>query len=50
MIAYIGPGAGLAAIAIFFAVLAAVLVAFIGFLWYPLRRLIRKIRATRRGR
>jgi cobalamin synthase len=44
--AYIGPGAGLAAIAIFFAVIAAVGVAFIGFLWYPLRRLLRRARGT----
>jgi len=42
--AYIGPGAGLTAIGAFIAFVAAVLVTIIGFIWFPIRRLIRKSR------
>ena len=40
--AYVGPGAGLSAIGAFLAVVAGVIVAIFGFVWYPIRRLIRK--------
>ncbi len=40
--AYIGPGAGLCAIGAFLAVIAGIIVALFGFLWYPIRRLRRK--------
>ncbi|NEQ72177.1 MAG: hypothetical protein F6K24_29890 [Okeania sp. SIO2D1] len=40
--AYVGPGAGLAAIGAFFALLAGILAALFGFLWYPIKRLLRK--------
>lgn len=40
--AYVGPGAGLAAIGAFFALVAGILAAIFGFLWYPVKRLIRK--------
>ncbi|MEM7507419.1 MAG: hypothetical protein AAF415_11795 [Pseudomonadota bacterium] len=39
--AYIGPGAGIGAIATFLALIAAVVLAIVGFLWYPLKRLIK---------
>lgn len=39
--AYLGPGAGLSAIGSVLAIAAAVVVAVIGFLWYPLKRLMR---------
>jgi len=39
---YIGPGAGLSAIGAFIAIVVAVIVALFGFLWYPIKRLIRK--------
>ena len=42
--AYIGPGAGLSAIGSFLAVGAAVLLAIVGFIWYPIKRLLRKVR------
>ena len=38
--AYVGPGAGLSAIGSLLALLVAVLVAFIGFFWYPIKRLV----------
>ena len=40
--AYIGPGAGLSAIGTVLALLATILVAIFGFVWFPLKRLIRK--------
>ncbi|WP_420587431.1 hypothetical protein [Ruegeria sp.] len=39
--AYIGPGAGLGAIAVTVAVLLGVLFLFVGLLWFPLKRLLR---------
>ncbi|MAT91066.1 MAG: hypothetical protein CME59_00540 [Halioglobus sp.] len=39
--AYIGPGSGLSAVGSLLALLAAVVVAIVGFLWYPLKRLIK---------
>ena len=39
--AYVGPGAGLTAIGSVLALLAAVGLAIVGFIWYPLKRLIR---------
>lgn len=47
VLAYIGPGAGLSAIAAFFAALAGIIVALLGFVWYPIKRLLRKTRASR---
>jgi hypothetical protein len=48
-IAYVGPGAGLSAIGSFIALVAAIVVAILGFLWYPLRRLTRKIKKSLHG-
>ena len=42
--AYIGPGAGITAIGTVLALIAAVLLAIIGFLWYPIKRMMRKRR------
>ena len=39
--AYIGPGAGLSAIGTLIALVGAVLLAIIGFVWYPLKRMLR---------
>jgi hypothetical protein len=39
---YIGPGAGAGAIVILIAIIAGLLLLFMGFLWYPLKRLIAK--------
>ncbi|SFH84275.1 hypothetical protein [Albimonas pacifica] len=43
--AYVGPGAGLTAIGGMLALVAAVLLAIAGFVWYPLKRLLRGRRA-----
>jgi hypothetical protein len=43
--AYIGPGAGLTAIGAFIAFVAAVVVALVSFVWFPIRRALRNARA-----
>ncbi len=40
--AYLGPGAGLSAIGSALALIGAVLAALFGFLWFPIKRLLRK--------
>jgi hypothetical protein len=42
--AYVGPGLGLGAIGSFFALLGAMLFGVLGFIWYPIKRLIRRFR------
>lgn len=44
MIAYGGPGSIITGIGAFLAVLAALVAAIFGFLWYPLKKLIRAVR------
>lgn len=46
---YVGPGAGLSAIGAFLALVVGVFVALFGFVWYPLKRLIRFFRRGRAG-
>ncbi|MEM7122998.1 MAG: hypothetical protein AAF563_17085 [Pseudomonadota bacterium] len=41
-LAYVGPGAGLTAIGTVLALVAALLLAIVGFVWYPIRRLRRR--------
>lgn len=45
--AYIGPGVGLSAIGSFLALLGAILLAIVGFVWFPLKRLFGRRRSTR---
>ncbi len=40
--AYIGPGAGLSAIGTVIAFIGAILLAIVGFVWYPIKRLFKK--------
>ena len=40
--AYVGPGAGLTAIGTLLALVAVVFLAIVGFLWYPIKRLMRR--------
>jgi hypothetical protein len=46
-LAYVGPGAGLSAIGSVLAFIAAILAAILGFLWYPLKRILRQRRMRR---
>ena len=45
--AYIGPGVGISAIGSFFALIGAIIFAIVGFIWYPIKRLLRAIRRKR---
>lgn len=45
--AYVGPGAGLTAIGAAVAFLAGMILAIVGFVWYPIKRLLRA-RASRK--
>ena len=40
-LAYIGPGAGISAIGTALALIAVFVLAVIGFVWYPMKRLLR---------
>jgi len=40
--AYVGPGVGLGAIGAFLAMVLAVLLAIVGIVWYPLKRMLRR--------
>lgn len=42
--AYIGPGAGVSAIGAALALVGAVFFAIVGFIWYPVKRLLRSMR------
>ena len=50
--AYIGPGAGISAFGSLLALAAALFLAIVGFLWYPLKRLLkyRSTASTKRNR
>lgn len=47
---YIGPGSGMAAFGSLAAVIAAGALVVVGFVWYPVRRLLRARRAARERR
>ena len=44
--AYIGPGAGITAIGTVIALIGAILLAIVGFVWYPIKRLRAKNKKT----
>jgi hypothetical protein len=45
-VAYIGPGAGISAIGALLALVATIGLAIVGFVWYPIKRLRRRMRAA----
>ena len=45
-LAYVGPGAGLTALGTMIAVIAVVVLAVVGFVWFPLKRLLSKKSST----
>jgi len=47
--AYVGPGAGLSAIGSLLALIAAVVLVVVGFLWYPLKRIMNKRKNKNNG-
>ncbi len=48
--AYIGPGAGLSVIGTVLALIAAFFLAIVGFVWYPVRRMLRRKHASEEDR
>ena len=48
-LAYVGPGAGLAAIGTVVALFGAVALVVIGFVWYPVKRLRTKLKGGAKG-
>lgn len=40
--AYIGPGAGMGAIGTVIAVIGAILLMIVGFVWYPVKRMLKR--------
>jgi hypothetical protein len=48
--AYIGPGAGLSAFGALLALVVTVIVAIFGFVWYPIKRLVRSLKRKRADR
>ncbi len=40
--AYVGPGAGLGAIGALLALIGTLLLAIVGFVWYPVKRMLKK--------
>ena len=47
VMAYIGPGAGLASIGALLTLIGAVGLMVLGFIWYPVKRVLQKWRARR---
>ena len=45
--AYIGPGIAAGTVAVVLGVLSSIFLAFVGILWYPIKRLINRRRTTR---
>ena len=43
-LAYIGPGAGIGAIGTVVAVIGAILLMIVGFVWYPVKRLMKRFK------
>ena len=46
--AYVGPGIGLGAIGVFLGIVLSILLAVLGIIWYPFKRLIKKIKAQKK--
>jgi hypothetical protein len=43
--AYVGPGLGLGTLGVILGVIVSVLLAIVGIVWYPMKRLVRRMRA-----
>ncbi|OSZ68149.1 hypothetical protein CAP40_06010 [Sphingomonas sp. IBVSS2] len=46
--AYTGPGLGLGAIGVAFGLIGSILLAIVSVVWYPIKRLVRRIRGRAR--
>ena len=48
--AYVGPGVGAGTIAIVLGILSSIFLAFVGIIWYPVKRLIKGRKASKASR
>ena len=48
--AYIGPGVGIAAIGTVLGLLAAIFLAILGLVWFPIKRILRQRKASKEAR
>ena len=48
--AYVGPGTGIAALGALLAIIVGVIAALFGFLWYPMKRFMKKRQAAKNAR
>lgn len=48
--AYIGPGLGMGAISVAFGIVGSIFLAIIGIVWYPFKRLLRKMRRAKQAK
>jgi len=46
--AYIGPGVGAGTVAVVLGILSSIFLAFVGIIWYPIKRLIKGRKASKR--
>ena len=46
--AYVGPGLGLGAIGVLVGILLSVALAVVGLFWYPIKRVLRRLKAKRK--
>jgi hypothetical protein len=46
--AYVGPGVGAGTIAIVLGILSSIFLAFVGIIWYPIKRLIKGRKGSKR--
>jgi hypothetical protein len=45
--AYVGPGVGAGTIAVVLGILSSIFLAFVGIIWYPIKRLIKGLRGSK---
>jgi hypothetical protein len=45
--AYVGPGVGAGTIAIVLGILSSIFLAFVGIIWYPIKRLIKGLKGSK---
>lgn len=48
--AYLGPGLGMGAISVAFGVIGSIFLAIVGIIWYPFKRLLRKMRRAKQDK
>lgn len=47
LIGYVGPGIGMSALGVLLALIGGIFLAILGFIWYPIKRLLKAVRKKR---